>query len=109
MLWGALLAVVLFYVGRYVATDVYSAEMARRDSMEIARLEEVKFPASTDNMKVVYRGFTVYFNSRYQLHTWAHGSGSRHEVGQGGYEGIVLHDKYLSSKGSLKFGWVEQA
>ena len=67
MLWGALLAVVLFYVGRYVATDVYSAEMARRDSVEIARLEEVKFPASTDNMKVVYRGFTVYFNSRYHI------------------------------------------
>lgn len=67
MLWGALLAVVLFYVGRYVATDVYSAEMARRDSMEIARLEEVKFPALTDNMKVVYRGFTVYFNSRYHI------------------------------------------
>lgn len=66
-LWGALLAVVLFYVGRYVATDVYSAEMARRDSVEIARLEEVKFPASTDNMKVVYRGFTVYFNSRYHI------------------------------------------
>lgn len=66
-LWSALLAVVLFYVGRYVATDVYSAEMARRDSVEIARLEEVKFPASTDNMKVVYRGFTVYFNSRYHI------------------------------------------
>lgn len=67
VLWSALLAVVLFYVGRYVATDVYSAEMARRDSVEIAKLTEVKFPAGVDNMKVVYRGFTVYFNSRFHI------------------------------------------
>ena len=67
VLWSALLAVVLFYVGRYVATDVYSAEMARRDSVEIAKLTEVKFHAGVDNMKVVYRGFTVYFNSRFHI------------------------------------------
>ena len=67
MLWSALLAVVLFYVGRYVATDVYSAEMARRDSVEIAKLTEVKVHAGVDNMKVVYRGFTVYFNSRFHI------------------------------------------
>lgn len=67
VLWSALLAVVLFYVGRYVASDVYSAEMARRDSVEIARLEEVKFPAGIDNMKVAYSGFTVYFNSRHHI------------------------------------------
>ncbi len=66
-LWGALVMVVLYFVGRYVVTDVYSANRAKRDSAEIARLEEVKFPATTDNMKIVYKGFTVYFNSRHHV------------------------------------------
>ncbi len=67
LLWAALVALVLFFVGRYVVVDVYSSEKARRESIEIAKLEEVKFPAGVDNMKVVYKGFTVYFNSRHHV------------------------------------------
>lgn len=66
-LWSAMIMVVLFYVGRFVVTDAYSVEMARRDSIEIAQLEEVKFPAGVDNMKVVYKGFISYFNSRHHI------------------------------------------
>ena len=66
-LWSALVMVVLYFVGRYVVTDVYSTNRAKRDSAEIASLEEVKFPSSTDNMKIVYKGFTVYFNSRHHI------------------------------------------
>lgn len=66
-LWGAIMLFVLYFVGRYVALDVYSADKSRRESMEVSMLEEVHFPAGVDNMKVVYKGFTVYFNSRYHV------------------------------------------
>lgn len=65
--WSALVAIVLYFVGRYVVVDVYSASRAQRDSAEVAMLMDVKIPKGVDNMKVEYKGFTVYFNSQYHI------------------------------------------
>lgn len=67
MLLSTLLVIVLYFVGRYVLTDIYTTSRAQRDKAEIAKLEDVKFPPDTDNMKIEYKGFTVYFNSRYHI------------------------------------------
>lgn len=65
--WSALVAIVLYFVGRYVVVDVYSASRAQRDSAEVAMLMDVRIPKGVDNMKVEYKGFTVYFNSQYHI------------------------------------------
>lgn len=63
--WFGLVIVVLYFVGRYVADDAYSSELAR--DVAGCDLESVKMPKGIDNTKVVYKGFTVYFNSKYHV------------------------------------------
>lgn len=65
--WSTLVALVLCLVARYVAVDVYSTNRAQRDQAEVAMLMDVKMSSGVDNMKIVYKGFTVYFNSHYHI------------------------------------------
>ncbi len=63
--WFGLVMVVLYFVGRYVADDAYSS--IRTSDVSGCDLESVKVSKDIDNMKVVYKGFTVYFNSKYHV------------------------------------------
>ena len=60
--WFGLVMLVLYFVGRYVADDAYSSVLV--PDVAGSDLESVKVPRDVDNMKVVYKGFTVYFNSK---------------------------------------------
>lgn len=64
--WVALVAVILFFVGRYILRERLSAT-DKTQTVNISQLDAVVVPKNVTNQVYAYKGFIVYFNRDYHI------------------------------------------
>src|SRR5574344_1168706 len=64
--WVALVAVILFFVGRYILRERLSAT-DKTQPVNISQLDAVVVPKNVTNQVYAYKGFIVYFNRDYHI------------------------------------------